>query len=180
MKRIPLIAAGLLLLAGCSREYLKSGTLSPDFKADRTYSIAVMPIAVRGQAPAPDLSLRNAAWSRLQSRLMATGRFKVIDRFKIEQALNVNEFGSTGKVEPALARKIAREVGGEMAALLELEFEQVGGKLQATVAEIQMLDVSSDYVVYAGKGRTANPVSAEAGAELAVEFATQVLVDKLK
>lgn len=170
----------LLIILACSKAYFKQGsTLPPDFDKTRTYKVAILPFLVRGEIGQPNQVLRDRAYTRLQVILQNTGKFLVIDKFTVEQATRKHEFGTMGKVDPALARTIGKEVGAELVALTELSLNPVGGGLKI-LANVQILDVNKEYVIYTGQARTDNPISVEAGAEKAIELATEVLVDQLK
>ena len=182
MVKIRLSLIALILLSAilfCSKGYIKQGVLDPGFDKTRTYKIAILPFLVRGESGEPSVTLRDRAYTRLQVRLQETGKFMVIDKFTVEKATRVHEFGSQGKVDPALARKIGKEVGAELVALTELSLTPVGGGLRI-LANVQILDVNKNYVIYTGQGRTDNPVSIEAGAEFAIDLATDVLVSRIR
>ncbi len=175
-----LIALVLLsIILSCSKGYIKQGVLDPNFDKTRTYKIAILPFLVRGEIGGPGPVLRDRAYTRLQVRLQETGKFMVIDKFTVERVVKTYEFGTMGKVDPALARKIGKEVGAELVALTELSLNPVDGGLRI-LANVQILDVHKDYVIYTGQGRTDNPVSTEAGAEFAIDLATDILVSKMK
>jgi len=169
----------LLIILVCSKGYIKQGSLDPNFDKTRTYKIAILPFLVRGEIGEPSPVLRDRAYTRLQVRLQETGKFMVIDKFTIDRATKVHEFGSIGSVDPALGRKIGKEVGAELVALTELSLTPVGGGLRI-LANVQILDVNKNYVIYTGQGRTDNPISTEAGAEFAIDLAIDILVSRIK
>lgn len=169
----------LLVISGCSKGYIKQGSLDPGFDKTRAYKIAILPFLVRGEVGEPSPVLRDRAYTRLQVRLQETGKFMVIDKFTVERATKVHEFGTMGKVDPALGRKIGKEVGAELVALTELSLTPAGGGLRI-LANVQILDVNRNYVIYTGQGRTDNPISTEAGAEWAIDLATDVLIKQTK
>ena len=181
-KRINLgftVLALLSIILACSKGYIKQGALDPTFDKSRSYKLAILPFLVRGEPGMPSVTLRDRAYTRLQIRLQQTGRFSIIDKFTVERATRVHEFGTLGRVDPALARKIGKEVGAELVALSELSLNPVDGGLRI-LANVQILDVNKDYVIYTGQGRTENPVSTEAGAEWAIDLATDILVKSMK
>ena len=169
----------LLIILVCSKGYIKQGSLDPNFDKTRVYKIAILPFLVRGEIGEPSPVLRDRAYMRLQVRLQETGKFMVIDKFTVEKGTRVHEFGTMGKVDPALARKIGKEVGAELVALTELSLTPAEGGLRI-LANVQILDVNKNYVIYTGQGRTDNPISTEAGAEWAIDLATDMLIKRLK
>jgi hypothetical protein len=175
--KIKILTFLFLFLFFCSKAYIKQGVLDPNFDQTRTYKVAILPFLVRGEEPSS--TLRDRAYTRLQVRLQQTGKFMIIDRFTVERVVRTYEFGATGKVDPSLARKIARELGAELVVLSELSLNPVDGGLRI-LANVQILDVNKDYVIYTGQGRTDNPISKEAGAEYAIDLATDVLIKRMR
>jgi len=176
--KIKFLTFSLIFFIFCSKGYIKYGSLDPNFDTTRTYKVAILPFLVRDTGE-PDPVLRDRAYSRLQVRLQETGKFQIIDKFTVERIVKIYEFGSSGKVDPALARNIGKELGAELVVLSELSLNPIGGGLRI-LANIQILDVNKNYVIYTGQGRTDNPISIEAGAEYAIDLATKVLINKMK
>jgi hypothetical protein len=173
-----LVACGLLLLT-CSPKYFIRGNLAPDFNKARTYKTAILPFLVRGEAGEPNSILRDRAYSYLNDRLMEAGKFMMIDKFTIDQAVRVHQFGQMSGVDPVLARQIGQEAGAELVVVPELSLTPVEGSGLRILCNVQIYDVNGEHVMYDGQGRTDNPV-VEAGAEFAVDLATRKLVSALK
>ncbi len=177
---------GLLLvtccvsLLVCSPKYFIRGSLAPDFNKAGTYKTAILPFLVRGEADEPSSILRDRAWSYLNGRLMETGKFMVMDKFTVDQATRVHQFGQMTSVDPVLARQIGQEIGADAVVVSELSMTPVEGKGLRILCNVQILAVNGEHVMYDGQGRADNPVAPEAGAEFAVDLATRVLVEKLK
>lgn len=172
---IPLV---LLMMFVCSKGYIKQGVLDPNFDKARTYKVAILPFHVRGELGEPGSVLEDRAYTRFQVRLQETGKFLVIDKFTVERATKVHEFGAQGSIDLTLARKIAKELGAELVALTELSLNPAGGL--RILVNIQIFDVNKDCVIYTGQGRADNPISTEAGVEFAIDLATDILVKTLK
>jgi len=177
--KIKLLVFSLSLFIFCSKGYIKQGVLDPNFDKTRTYKVAILPFLVRGEPGEPSPVLRDRAYTRLQVRLQQTGKFMVIDKFTVERVVRTYEFGTIGKVDPALAKKIGKELGADLVCLSELSLNPVDGGLRI-LANVQILDVNKDYVIYTGQGRTDNPISKEAGAEYAIDLAIDILIKRMK
>jgi len=167
-----------LVLLACSAKYLANGTIDPGFNTNKTYKVAVMPFLVRG-LQTPGAFERDMAYGHLVRRLMETGKLMPMDKATVDAAVRVQEFGQQGTVDPALARSIGQELGADLVCLAELSYEQVEPKVVLT-ATVQLHGVNSTAVVYSGLGRMANPLSPNAAAELALDYATEKLVARMR
>ena len=122
-----------LSLVACRCSYARQsnfirGSLAPDFNKAGTYKTAILPFLVRGEADEPSSILRDRAWSYLNGRLMETGKFMVMDKFTVDQATRVHQFGQMTSVDPVLARQIGQEVGADAVVVSELSMTPVEGK----------------------------------------------------
>jgi hypothetical protein len=177
-KVIPILL--VMAAVACSPKYFIRGNLAPDFNKAGTYKTAILPFLVRGEAGEPSSTLRDRAYSYLNGRLMETGKFMMMDKFTIDQAVRVHQFGQMTAVDPVLARQIGQEVGADLVVATELSMTPAEGKGLRILCNVQILDVNGQHVMYDGQGRADNPIVPEAGAEFAVDLATRVLVSKLK
>jgi len=171
-----LLPAFCILLGSCSQKYIGHSVIDPGFDTRRTYSVAIMPLLVRGPLVTPGSFERDRAYGFLLRRLMETGKLRPMDRPTVERAVGLQEYGQQGAVSPAKAREIGRELGAQLVCLAEVSIER-DSVISATV---DVLDVGTTTTVYSGTARSANPVSAIAAAEYALEQATEKLVRTMK
>ncbi len=180
MKKIIIILiVVLLVLTSCSKTYMKSGVFDPTFNTNGYYKIAILPFLVRGETGNPSQLLRDRAYTKAQTTLMETGNFSLLDKFTIENTVDLFEFGSVGYVDPAKACEIGKELGVQLVLVNELSLTPIGNGLNI-IYTAQIFDVATGIVVYSGQGRTTNPVSVEAGAEFAIDLAMKELIKKMK
>jgi hypothetical protein len=176
MNRLSLLLTAGLLLGSCSEKYVAHSAMDPGFDTKRTYSVAIMPLFVRGPSMTPGAFERDRAYGFLLRRLMETGKLKPMDKPTVERAVGLQEFGQLGAVSPAKARGIGRELGAELVCLAELSIDQES----VISATVDILDVNTTTTVYSGSARAANPVSVMAAVEYALERATEKFVRAMK
>jgi hypothetical protein len=167
----------LLLVLGCSAKYISSGEVSPGFDTDRSYKVAIMPLAVRGLLT-PSSFARDKAYDHLLRTLMQTRRFQFIDKYTVEQQVKLEEFGSEGGIDPFMSRQVGKKVGADLVVIAECAFEEETPVILNTSVEV--LDVNTTMQMYSGSARTTNPASTLAAAEAGLELATEKLVQKMK
>jgi len=171
-----LLSAACVLLASCSSKYVAHSALDPGFDTKRTYTVAIMPLLVRGPLETPGAFERDRAYGYLLRRLMETGKLRPMDKPTVERAVGVQEFGQQGTVSSAEAREIGKELGADLVCLAEVNIEQES----VILATVDILDVRATTTAYSGSARATNPASTIAAAEYALEQATEVLVQKMK
>jgi hypothetical protein len=171
-------ALSLLILLGCSSKYISNGALSAGFDTNGTYKIAIMPLAVRGLLT-PSSFARDKAYDHLLRTLTQTQKFQPIDKYTVEQQVKLEEFGGEGGIDPVLSRKVGRKVGADLVVIAECVFEEEAPKVILNTS-VEVLDVGTTMQVYSGSARTTNPASTIAAAEAGLEFATDVLVKKMR
>lgn len=164
----------MILATSCSRDILKQGVLTPDFDRTRTYRIAILPFLIHGDITDPHTKIREQGYNHLQFILQKTGKFYLIDKFTIEKATRIQEFGSLGKIDPTLARTIGKEVGADLVFLTELSYTPTTKGL-SLIANVQMLDINENYIIYNGQGEILGT-----NANKAIDLATEVLINELK
>jgi uncharacterized ParB-like nuclease family protein len=175
MRRLILAGFALALIVACTKKYLVNASLDPAFNVKRTYRIAIMPFLVQGAITPPSVD-RDKAYDYLQQRLMETGKLPPIDKFTVEKAARMYEFGQSGKVDPALARQIAKDLGADLVCVAEATTEEN----EIVSVSVQIYPVEGASVIYSATARMANPASRIAAVGLALELATKDLVNKMK
>jgi len=176
MRHATLLLPVWLVLCSCSTKYAEHSAVGAGFDAKRTYTIAIMPLLVRGPMVTPGAFERDQAYGFLLRRLMETGKLKPMDKATIDRTVGLQEFGQQGAVSPAKACQIGRELGAELVCLAEVNIEQA----PVISATVDILDVGTTTTVYSGAARSTNPASTNAAAEYALEQATDRLIQKMK
>lgn len=169
----------LLLFFACSKSFLKEGTVSPVFDLNRSYWVAPMPFLVRGPETTPDAFTRDRAYDYLTMQLQKTKRFYMKDKYTIQEELKKHSYLRVSGVEPSVAYKIGEKLGAEVVVLTDLSLEPEAGGLPV-LAYIQILDVKTKAVMYSGRGGAINPASYEAAAEVAIDYALEALIKKIR
>jgi hypothetical protein len=176
MKRLALFVTVGLLLGSCSEKYVAHSAIDPGFDARRTYTVAIMPLFVRGPAVTPGAFERDRAYGFLLRRLMETGKLRPMDKPAVDRAVGLQEFGQQGMVSPVKAREIGKELGAQLVCLAEVNIEQES----VISATVDILDVSSTTTAYSGSAKATAALSTVAAAESALKQATEKLVQKMK
>ncbi|MCX6841641.1 MAG: hypothetical protein NTX53_05100 [candidate division WOR-3 bacterium] len=176
MRRTALLLMTGLLLSLCSQKYVAHSVIDPAFDTKRTYTVAIMPLLVRGPLETPGAFERDRVYGFLLRRLMETGKLKPMDKATIDRSVGLQEFGQQGTVSPAKAREIGKELGAELVCLAEVSIDQES----VISATVDILDVGATATVYSGSARAANPASTIAAAEFALEQATEKLVQRMR
>lgn len=176
MKRLLLIP---LILLACSRGYLKEGTVSPALDLTRSYWVAPLPFLVRGPGITPDQFTRDRAYDYLTMQLQKTGIFYMKDKYTIQTEIDKMGLSRVPGIGPDKACEVAMKVGAELAIVTEVTLEPEGGGL-LVLAFIQIFDIKTRAVMYSGRGRAINPASYEAAAEVAIDYALEALIKKMK
>ena len=176
MKKIIIIP---LILLACSRGYLKDGSVSSAFELTRSYWVAPLPFLVRGPGVTPDQFTRDRAYDYLTMQLQKTNIFYMKDKYTIQSEIDKMGLSRTSGIGPNQACAVGKKVGAELVVLTDLTLEPEGGGLPVLVF-IQILDVKTKTVLYSGRGRAVNPASYESAAEVAIDYALEALIKKIK
>ena len=88
MRRLLLTAIALSLMLGCPKKQINTGGTGYGFETKRIYTIAVFPLLISGSVSLNELQ-RDSLYSYLVSNLIVTGRFDMVDKAKVEQAVLV-------------------------------------------------------------------------------------------
>lgn len=168
----------ILLLPACSSKYIHEGQVSPAFDTRGNHRVAIMPFLVRGLR-SPGSFERDMAYDFLSRRLLSTNRLQPLDGFTVRELVRREAFGQMDGVDPAKARDMGKKLGADLVCLAELSFEEVEPKV-VLVATVKLFSVNDPTVLYSGLGRMANPLSLNAAAEVALELATQKLVEAMR
>lgn len=179
MKKTILPIIFLLLLIACSKGYLKEGAVSPAFDLTRSYWVAPMPFLVRGPGITPDKFTRDHAYDYLTIQLQKTGLFYMKDKYTIQTEVDKMGLSRTPGIGPENACEVGKRVGASLVVLTEIALEPEAGGLPV-LATIQILDVNTRAVLYNGRGRAVNPVSYESASEVAIDYALDALIKKIR
>ena len=166
-----------IFMAGCSKNYIVDGYLSPAFDKSGTYTIAVLSPYIQGNSSE---ALRDRLHNHLILRISKTGHFLPIEKTRVTTIESARGIGSM-KADPSDAREIAQELNAQLVCITEIGIKPIGkDKGMPLYCSISIIDVNSGVEIYRGTGRTANPASIEAGGEWVIDLATQELLNKMK
>lgn len=182
MKRIALIAllavmaAGLLI--GCSPKYIKDGSVVQGFSFADTYKIAVLTPYVSGMS---DMNYAYRLGDHAILRMMEARRLVPVNKMEMRQIESAKGIGHLRQPSPFDATNIAKQLGADLVMITEIGTQPVAGdKLAPLYCSVTIIDVATGNQIYAGSGRTANPVSKEAAGEWLIDLATDVFIKGFK
>jgi hypothetical protein len=176
VKRLIVFVAAGLLLNSCTEKYAAHSAVDQAFDFTQTYTVAIMPLLVRGASVTPGGLERDQAYGFLLRRLMETGKLRPIDKATVDRAVSLQGFGQLSVVSPAKAREIGGELGAGLVCLAEVTMDQES----VVLATVDILDVSSTTTVYSGSAKATAALSTVAATESALKQATEKLVQKMK
>lgn len=179
MKHITLLAiifASLFL--ACPKNYISNGVWFKDIPRDHPTIAILTPYT-----PNSSVQLNDRLHNNLIMTIGGTGRFTVIPKEKVKQ-VEVGKSIGNRLPTPMEATSIARVLNADYVVISEIGITPVPED-QATpilplYCTITLVEVNSGAEVYRGEGRTANPLSVEAGGVTVIEYATRGLMKKLK
>ena len=176
MKRSILILIFILMVISCSKGYICDGTFSPGFDTKATYKIAVLtPYLSGGSEP-----LRDRLHNHLIMRIAKTKHLIPVNKSEI-RTIEAGKAVGGEPPSPAEAISIGREAGVDLVAITEIGIQAVPeDKGMPLYCSISIIDVFTGNEIYRGSGRTANPVSVEAGGEWVIDLATKILIKGMK
>lgn len=172
MKKICIIS--LLLIATISvfsQKFFEQSNMSPKFDMSKSYRLAILPLS------SPNMELMKQAtigYNKITNELMVCSKFQILNKSQVEQSVNKLGFGVSG-LSPNSYPELAKELNADLLMLCELSNEKqvIKKKEVGTVtANIQIFDMKNEaIVIYSGKARAINPISADAETEFAIQKA---------
>jgi len=165
-----------LITLSCSKGYICDGVFVPGFDTKGVYTIAVLTPYIQGGSE----QLADRLHNHLIMRLTRTKHLIPIEKSRVRQVEAGRAVGGE-KPSPAEAISIARELGAQLVCITEIGVSSVPeDKGMPLYCSLSIVDVNTGTEIYRGSGRTANPVSVEAGGEWVIDLATKVLVKGMK
>jgi hypothetical protein len=173
MRRLILTAFALSLMLGCPKKQLNTGGTGYGFETKRIYTIAVFPVLVRGSTSIDELQ-RDSLYSYLVSNLIVTGRFDMVDKAKVEQAVNLQAATMPGPLSKDRARSLGKDLAADVVCLTEVNVKQAAPPL--VQAKVDIFPVVGSSPSYTGSGQAKDPASLLTAAKLALDSATAKIV----
>jgi curli biogenesis system outer membrane secretion channel CsgG len=152
-------------------------SMSPNFKMDRTWRIAILPPAV-GQAGTSGLE------DHAGLLLMKPGRFSLVDRTEVDRILQEQQFGSSGVVDPATAAKLGKLMGAEgvmtinITSLKHDEFFKDSPEQRDAQLYVKIISVETAEVLYYAQGTGSSFDGPAAALDGALDTALGPLIKK--
>jgi curli biogenesis system outer membrane secretion channel CsgG len=152
-------------------------SMSPNFKMDRTWRIAILPPAL-GQAGTSGL------YDHAGLLLMKPGRFSLVDRTEVDRILQEQQFGSSGVVDPGTAAKLGKLMGAEgvmiinITALKHDEFFKDSPEQRDAQLYVKIISVETAEVLYYAQGTGSSFEGPEAALSGALDTALGPLIKK--
>ncbi len=172
-----------ILLVGCASVTgtVAKGTLSPAFKTDRTYTLAVIP---QKKSPYLKESDLNKLHEALSMELMDVGIFRLLERKQVENILQEQQFQYSGLVDPSTAVEFGKLLGAELVASYEVaqakHRDEGFGKEYYIEIYVKIFDVKTGEVIYYGRGNGYAIDDKMYAVEEAVKNALKTLKQKVK
>jgi curli biogenesis system outer membrane secretion channel CsgG len=141
-------------------------SMSPNFKMDRTWRIAILPPAL-GQDGTSGL------YDHAGLLLMKPGRFSLVDRTEVDRILQEQQFGSSGVVDPGTAARLGKLMGAEgvmtvnITSLKHDEFFKDSPDQRDAQLYVKIISVETAEVLYYAQGTGSSfegPAAALSGA----------------
>lgn len=158
-----------------AQKYFTEYSMRPDYTFNRSETFLLLEVTMRDDAPSGDSEALNAAINQLRMSLQRRGT--VVDRKKTDELLRTYRFGGGGNISTSDYKAIAQASGATHFVRCELSRDPSVFKkksLSTVMAYIEILDARDGFnVVYSGRARTINPLSAQAEAEQAVRMALE-------
>ncbi len=173
MQRLLLTAITLSLMLGCPKKQLNTGGTGYGFETKRIYTIAVFPVLVRGSTSSDELQ-RDSLYSCLVSNLIVTGRFDMVDKARVEQAVNLQAATMPGPLSPDRARSLGKDLAADVVCLTDINVKQATPPI--VQAKVDIFPVVGASPSYTGSGQAKDPASLLAAAKLALDSATAKIV----
>jgi len=181
MKKISLLLTLILVsFFGFSQKYWEQSNLTPSFDLTKNYRVAIIPATSSNMDL---LKLSDITYNKITTELMACSKFQLLNKNQVQQSINKFSYGVSG-IDPNSYGELAKDLNADILVICELSADKQMIKkkeIGTVLAYIQLLDMkNSATVVYAGKARAINPLSAEAECEFAIQKALNKLVKAMK
>ncbi|MEM5854368.1 MAG: hypothetical protein QXG39_04950 [Candidatus Aenigmatarchaeota archaeon] len=181
MKSLNFLTLFIIFIFACARSYIKTGNFSEKFNKELNYKVCILPPVI---SPS-DILISNPllferTYNKLITRFSEVKKFNLIDKYVVMDLCKRHEFGQLGYIDPVEGKEIATELGADLVVICELGASPPPGGGLPFYANVIIIDVKSGETVYTGSGRCANPLSAEAGLELAIQLATEKILKEMK
>lgn len=181
MKYLTFILAFFLSMQiGYSQKYWEQSNISSNFDLTKNYKVAILPINSTNPSL---LKLADLAYNSITSELMACSKFQLLNKNLVQQAVNKFSFGISG-LDASSYAELAKDLNVDILVLCDLSADKQTIKkkeIGTVMAFVQFLDMKNNAnVLYIGKARAINPLSAEAELELAIQKALSKFIKQAK
>ncbi len=168
----------IALISGCSSATSSgTGTYSPTFDIDRTYTVAVIPLEKSPYVKPKDLQ---ALYDMLAMGLLKAGIFKVVERQRIKDVLKEQEFQYSGLVDESTAVEFGKLLGADVVAMYDILTARMRndgyGKVYMLEIVVKLVDTRTGEIIYFGRGTGYGATKGEA-MENAVKGALKYLYE---
>jgi curli biogenesis system outer membrane secretion channel CsgG len=174
-----------LLAAGCfnpaavqkMQEANWAYSMSPNFKMDRTWRIAILP-------PTVDKAGTSGLEDHAGLLLMKPGRFSLVDRSEVDRILQEQQFGSSGVVDPGTAAKLGKLMGAEGVMIVNItslkhdEFFKDSPDQRDAQLYVKIISVETAEVLYYAQGTGSSFEGPAAALDGALDTALGPLIKK--
>ncbi len=142
MKAKRALAVGILVATGCLATTKASDwAISPEFDFNKTYTVAL--VSEDGS------SLDQTAYNQVSLQLLKVGNIKILERERVQDLLQEQEFGTTGAVDPSSAASIGKLTGADVIGVVSFTHNQ-------NTLLIKLVEAETGQVLYMGQGMAAD------------------------
>jgi len=164
-----------VLLTACSPKYFSKGVVTSSYKGTSSYKTVVLPPITDNLDETGNNTLSETTYKDIVTELSAKSSFSIISDYRnVRIKANTYKYGGLNSMDASLAQKVAKELKADAFVISKISREQTDYPIRVN---IEIYDINAA-LLYSGQGRAANPSSAEAEIELAVEFAFKELKKK--
>jgi len=159
-------------LAACSPKYLAKGTATQKYQKTTNYQLVILPPVTVNMNQSGNNTLSELAYKDIANQIAEVSNFIVTGDFRsIRIKANAYKYGALENTNLEDAVNVAKEMGAAALVISKISREHENYPIRVN---IEIYDTQKQ-LLYSGQGRAANPLSAEAEIELAVEYALQQL-----
>jgi hypothetical protein len=164
-----------ILFFACSPKYFANGVISAGYDKAKTYKTIILPPVTDNLDETGNNALSETTYKDINLELGKNSSFSMTGDYRsVRIKANAYKYGSLNTMDASLAQKVAKEMKADAFVISKISREQTDYPIRVN---IEIYD-SNATMMYSGQGRAANPSSAEAEIELAVQFALQQLNKK--
>ncbi len=152
-------------------------SMSPNFKMDRTWRIAILP-------PASDQAGTSGLYDHAGLLLMKPGKFSLVDRTEVDRILKEQQFGSSGVVDPGTAARLGKLMGAEAVMFINItsvkhdEFFSDSPNQRDAQLYVKIISVETAEVLYYAQGQGSSFDGPEEALSSALDTALGPLIMK--